>query len=47
MKTRKRRARVNVAALRREIEDLRLLLAEARGRELLLLQEHLRDGRKP
>jgi hypothetical protein len=32
----RRRARVNVADLRRTIEDLRLQLAEARGRELLL-----------
>lgn len=32
---RRRRARVNVARLRRENEDLRLLLAETRGRALL------------
>jgi len=47
MKTRKRRARVNISALRREIEDLRLLLIEARGRELLLLRERIKPGRKP
>ena len=32
----RRRARVNVATLRRTIEDLHLQIAEARGRELLL-----------